>query len=172
VPGANRTNIFVHYAMIVALGCGLFPAFVRLIAEPVITAAGVRQFMLAFVWITGIAMALTVVNLALRGLGAPFAIRLSSRLATDWMYASTRNPMLFCTLLWFFAMGLWHRSAWFLLWLALSVAPGWIWFIRIYEERELEIRFGAPYREYRRNTPFLLPRFGHAGMLHAPTARS
>ena len=45
------------------------------------------------VWISGLVCLLTVVNLALKGLGAPFFIQLSRRLSTDWMYAWSRNPM-------------------------------------------------------------------------------
>jgi len=42
--------------------------------------------------ISGAAFLLTVINLALKGLGAPFAIALSKKVATGWMYAWTRNP--------------------------------------------------------------------------------
>ncbi|MGA2328826.1 MAG: hypothetical protein ABSH05_21320, partial [Bryobacteraceae bacterium] len=43
--------------------------------------------------IAGAAFLLTVVNLALKGFGAPFFIALSRKLAADWLYAWTRNPM-------------------------------------------------------------------------------
>jgi hypothetical protein len=36
---------------------------------------------------------LSVFNLALQGLGAPFAVALSQKLAMEWLYAYTRNPM-------------------------------------------------------------------------------
>jgi protein-S-isoprenylcysteine O-methyltransferase Ste14 len=85
-------------------------------------------------------------------------VRLSGRLATDWMYAWTRNPMLLCTLAWFACLGIWHQSTWFLALLAVSVTPGWIFFVRVYEERELELRFGRSYLEYRQRVPFLWPR--------------
>jgi protein-S-isoprenylcysteine O-methyltransferase Ste14 len=39
-----------------------------------------------------------------------------------------------------------------------SVFPGWIFFVKRYEERELEIRFGEFYVDYRARTPFLWPR--------------
>jgi len=107
--------------------------------------------------VTGVATLLTVLNLAPRGLGAPFAVKLSSRLATDWMYSWTRNPMLLCTLAWLFSLGLMYRSLWMIAWLAVSVSPGWIFFVAWYEERELQIRFGAAYDEYRARTPFLWP---------------
>jgi hypothetical protein len=42
------------------------------------------------------------------------------------------------------SVGLQYRSTWFVLWVILIVSPGWIFFVRIYEERELQIRFGPP----------------------------
>ena len=109
------------------------------------------------VWITGAATGFTVLNLAIRGLGAPFAAKLSSRLATDWMYAWTRNPMLLCTLALLVSVGLRYRSAWFVVWVIAIVSPGWIFFVRRYEERELEIRFGQPYLDYKARTAFIWP---------------
>jgi len=100
---------------------------------------------------------LTVLNLALRGLGAPFAIALSRRLATDWLYSRTRNPMVLAALACFFSVGLWLQSALFLLWLLGLFTPALLFYVKVYEERELEIRFGEPYRRYRAATPFLWP---------------
>ena len=39
-----------------------------------------------------------------------------------------------------------------------ELSPGWIFLVKRYEERELQIRFGADYEEYRARTPFLLVR--------------
>ena len=44
-----------------------------------------------------------------------------------------------------------------ILWLAVSIAPGWIFFVKRYEQRELELRFGTSYIEYRSRRPFLAP---------------
>jgi protein-S-isoprenylcysteine O-methyltransferase Ste14 len=159
-PVINRaqwTNIFVHYAMMIALGVSIFPA-IRMVQQQAGTLPIPQQVGQVLVWLTGMATFLTVLNLALRGLGAPFAAKLSTRLATEWMYAWTRNPMLLCTLALLLSVGLRYRSAWFVLWVILIVSPGWIYFVRIYEERELEIRFGASYLEYKARTPLLLPR--------------
>jgi len=109
------------------------------------------------VYATAAALALTVLNLALRGLGAPFAVVLSRRLATDWLYARTRNPMVLAMLACGFAIGLWLRSALFLVWLLALFTPALLIYLKVYEERELEIRFGEPYRRYRAATPFLWP---------------
>lgn len=154
---AEWSNIFVHYAMMIALGISIFPA-IRLVQQQPGALPIPQQVGQTLVWLTGIATFLTVLNLALRGLGAPFAAKLSSRLATDWMYAWTRNPMLLCTLALLLSVGLRYRSLWFVLWVILIVSPGWIFFVRIYEERELEIRFGTSYRKYKARTPLLLPR--------------
>lgn len=117
-----------------------------------------RNVAIVLVWVTGVAALLTVANLALRGLGAPFAVALSRRLATDWMYARTRNPMVLATLAWLAAVGLWLQSALFLAWVLALVTPAWVVYLRVYEERELEIRFGDAYRAYRAKTAFLWPR--------------
>jgi protein-S-isoprenylcysteine O-methyltransferase Ste14 len=165
VPSIKRAewiSIFVHYAMMVVLGVSIFPA-IRIAQErwqhyphawlgipPVIGQALVVG--------TGCAALLSVLNLAIRGLGAPFAAKLSSRLATDWMYAWVRNPMGLCTFALLLAVGLRYQSQWFLLLLVLCLTPGWVFFVKHYEERELEIRFGPSYVAYRASTPFLWPR--------------
>lgn len=108
--------------------------------------------------LTAVAVLFTVLNLAIRGLGAPWAISLSKRLATDWLYARTRNPMLLCVMLFLFCFGLHLHSALFLAWVVIVFIPAMFIFVRFYEERELEIRFGPSYREYRAHTPMFLPR--------------
>ncbi|MGD0666072.1 MAG: isoprenylcysteine carboxylmethyltransferase family protein [Bryobacteraceae bacterium] len=159
-PSARRaewTDVFVHYAMVIVLGAGLFPAFRLLLNRPTLTIPVIRQVVWGLVMVSGAGAVLTVANLAIRGLGAPFAVKLSSRLATDYLYKWTRNPMVLCTLAWFLSLALWHASPGAVLWLAVSVFPGLIFFVKRYEERELEIRFGASYVDYRARTPFLWP---------------
>jgi protein-S-isoprenylcysteine O-methyltransferase Ste14 len=130
---------------------------------------------LVLVYSTGAVTLLTVVNLAWRGLGAPFDIALSRRLATDWMYTYTRNPMVLATLACLLAIGLLLQSALFVVWVLGLVAPTWIVYLKVYEERELEIRFGPSYRDYKARTSFLWPRRpkGQASptFTDSPTAR-
>jgi protein-S-isoprenylcysteine O-methyltransferase Ste14 len=108
-------------------------------------------------YLTGACLSLTVVNLAVTGLGAPFAIALSKRLADRWMYRWTRNPMVLCTLATLLSAGLYLQSLYFVLWVVLLVTPAWIYILKAYEERELEIRFGASYVDYKNRTSFLWP---------------
>ena|SRR5208337_858137 len=149
---------FVHYALGIFLGVPIIRAVTThrdwsgwVLPVPV----GISLFLVA---ITGLATLLTMVNLALKGLGAPFAIALSKKLATDWLYAWTRNPMLLVVLAFLLSLGVWFQSALFVLWVLTLVTPALLGFVKIYEERELEIRFGASYLEYKSRTPMLFPR--------------
>lgn len=101
----------VHAVLMVLFGVAIVKAVQtaetwRGLVLPV--ARPVGQFL---VLVTGAFTLLTVLNLAVKGHGAPFAIALSRRLATDWMHARTRNPMVLATLAWLVAIGLWLESA-------------------------------------------------------------
>lgn len=160
-PTSRRADwacVLTHYGVMIALGVGILAAIPQVSARPGLTIPIPRELGLALMMVTSVAALLTVLNLAWRGLGAPFGVKLSSRLATDWMYRWTRSPMVLATFAFFFSVGLYYRSVWFLVWLGVSVIPGWFYFVRIFEERELEIRFGPAYCEYRARTPFLWPR--------------
>jgi protein-S-isoprenylcysteine O-methyltransferase Ste14 len=111
----------------------------------------------ALMWITGVAGVLCVLSLAVRGLGAPWSIALSRRLATDWLYRWTRNPMGVATLAFLAAFGLWIQSALFVTWVVLLLTPAWLLLVKLFEERELELRFGEAYRSYRARTPMFIP---------------
>jgi protein-S-isoprenylcysteine O-methyltransferase Ste14 len=118
---------------------------------------------------TGAACLLTVGNLALKGFGAPFFIALSRKLAADWSYAWTRNPMALAALSFFLSLGIWFQSGLFVLWVLILFAPALLAFLRVYEERELEIRFGASYLEYKSRTPMLFPRKPRGRTMRRPT---
>ncbi len=173
---AERTSIFVHYAMMIVLGASIFPAIDVLLAHAPKHGSLVQLIIgiagQVLMWTTGIAAALSVLNLAIRGLGAPFAAKLSSRLATDWMYAWTRNPMGLCTFAFLLSLAIRFQSPWFAAWLIVVITPGWIFFVRVYEERELEIRFGESYVQYRENTPFLWPRGPTRNRQHAQNLKA
>jgi protein-S-isoprenylcysteine O-methyltransferase Ste14 len=168
-PTAQRAawaSTFVHYAVAIPIGAAAILAFFAALEWPcsyemrtdlpcLTTQTAVGSLLVA---VTGLAGLLTVVNLAVRGLGAPFAIALTKRLATDRFYAWTRNPMVLASLAFLASLGLRLGSWWFIGWALLLVGPVMVLFLKVYEERELEIRFGEPYLAYRRRTPFLIPR--------------
>ena len=149
---------FVHYALGFMFGVPIIRAIITHQdwsgwALPVPTEIG-----LLLVIITGAAVLLTVLNLALKGFGAPFAIVLSRKLAVDWLYAWTRNPMVLAVLALLLSLGIWFQSVLFVVWVLILFAPALLFFVKVYEERELEFRFGASYLEYKSRTPMLFPR--------------
>jgi protein-S-isoprenylcysteine O-methyltransferase Ste14 len=128
---------FLHFALGILFGVAIIRAVTTRQdwsgwALPVPSEIG-----LVLVIITGAACLLTVVNLALKGFGAPFFIALSLKLATDWLHAWTRNPMVLAALAFFLSLGIWFQSALFVLWVLILFAPALLVFVKVYEEREL-----------------------------------
>jgi protein-S-isoprenylcysteine O-methyltransferase Ste14 len=158
VDRAERTTTFVHFSLGFFLGVPLVRALTTVKAWPGPALPVPPGIGLALVWITGAACSLTVANLALKGLGAPFFVALSRKVAIDWLYAWTRNPMVLATLAFFVSLGVWFRSTLFILWVLLIFTPALLFFVKVFEERELEVRFGASYLEYKARTPMLIPR--------------
>jgi protein-S-isoprenylcysteine O-methyltransferase Ste14 len=160
-PTTSRTawiTTFVHYALGALFGIAIIRAAIThqdwsgwALPVPI----GIGLFLVA---ITGLATLLIAVNLAIKGLGAPFAIALSKKLAVDWFYAWTRNPMVLAALAFLLSLGIWFQSVLFVLWVLILFAPALLVFVKVYEERELEIRFGVSYLEYKSRTPMLFPR--------------
>jgi protein-S-isoprenylcysteine O-methyltransferase Ste14 len=165
-PSAGRAaqiNLYLHFPLVFLLGAAIVEALkigLRHAAAPIpgdwVIPLPPQVGLVLFI-VTGALGVSAVITLALRGLGAPFAIALSQRLALDWVYAWTRNPMVLGTLLALVSMGLMFRSLFLILW-ALLVTSALIFMLKVYEERELELRFGDSYLEYMRRTPFLWPR--------------
>ena len=78
--------------------------------------------------------------------------------AVEWFYAWTRNPMVLAGTAGLLGLGLYLRSGLFLLFVALIFVPIVIAFLTLFEERELEIRFGQEYLDYKARTPGFIPR--------------
>lgn len=106
----------------------------------------------------GLVLLLTGLSLSLKGLGLPFAGSYTRLVVTDWVYAWTRNPIIIAALAFLLSLGIWLQSALFILWVLVCVVPVVYVYIRIYEERELEIRFGTAYLRYKERTPRFFPR--------------
>jgi protein-S-isoprenylcysteine O-methyltransferase Ste14 len=160
-PTASRAvwiTTFVHYSLGILFGVPIIRAITSHQDWSGWTLPIPVEIGLVLLIITGAALLLTVVNLALKGFGAPFAIALSRKLAADWLYAWTRNPMVLAALAFLLSLGIWFQSALFVVWVFILFAPALLFFVKVYEERELEIRFGASYLEYKFRTPMLFPR--------------
>lgn len=88
-----------------------------------------------------------------------FAFSLTKKVVDDLLYKHTRNPMVLGLFLTVVGVGLLACSTFFTLWSLIGLIPVDIFFLKFIEERELEMRFGQPYREYKKRVPFLIPSF-------------
>lgn len=93
------------------------------------------------------------------GRGTPVPLMPTQELVVHAPFTYCRNPMTLGTILAYLGAALWVGS-WTFLGLALLTGAGLLLYVKLLEERELETRFGKPYKEYKRQTPFLLPRLG------------
>jgi len=152
----------VHYLEMTVLGCAALTAVRFGPQHPIVTIPLRRDITAPILLIIGIFVTATVVNLAVQGLGAPFAVALSRKVAAGWLYSRTRNPMVLGCLLFAVVLGFWLQSLHVVVWAIAWLSPAWLILVRIYEERELQLRFGPPYMIYRRQTPFLWPRLRRA----------
>ncbi len=91
------------------------------------------------------------------GKGTPVPAAPPKKLITTGPYKYCRNPMVLGTFLFYVGLSMIFNtvSALFIL-IPLVLAPLLV-FIKVVEEKELEIRFGHEYLEYKKNTPFLIP---------------
>ncbi len=110
IEHALWVTTFVHYSVFALLGAAIVEATQVGMTTPGWAIPLPPEVGLALMIVSGVLVLLAMANLALRGLGAPFAIALSRELAMDWLYAWTRNPMVLSALAFLIAVGLWLRS--------------------------------------------------------------
>lgn len=91
-----------------------------------------------------------------RGHGAN-AFRLTRQVVEHEVYRYTRNPMSLGYYLAALGLSLLIGSSVLTLYVLLGIIPAHLLFLKFFEERELELRFGESYREYQRSVPFLIP---------------
>lgn len=96
----------------------------------------------------------------IEGYGTPNPLVPPIRLITQGPYRYVRNPMVigFWLILCGFAILLNSKS--YFLFVLLLATPSGLLFIRLYEEKELEKRFGEEYRKYKNQVPRFIPKLG------------
>lgn len=98
-------------------------------------------------------------SLVARGRGTA-AFLLTKQLVTDGPYARTRNPMSLGFYSACLGVGMIADSLTITLAVLLIVVPVHAVNLKLFEEREMERRYGAAYLAYRLRVPFLIPRLG------------
>lgn len=102
---------------------------------------------------------LAITNKLLRSLGSGAnAFRLTKQIVADDIYKRTRNPMSLGFYLFALALGFASGSTFVTAAVLLGLIPAHIFFLKYFEELELELRFGESYLEYKKSVPFLIPR--------------
>ncbi|MBN2147525.1 MAG: isoprenylcysteine carboxylmethyltransferase family protein [Anaerolineales bacterium] len=91
------------------------------------------------------------------GRGTPVPITPTQQLVVKGPFAYCRNPMTLGTFFGYLGIGVWFGSISAMAIVLILVAL-LLLYIKRFEEKELEARFGEGYLEYKRNTPFILPR--------------
>ena len=101
------------------------------------------------------------IDLFTKGKGSPIPTESTQTkiMVASGPYRYCRNPMIFGTFLIFAGLGIFVNS----LTLLVIIAPVMLILLCVYvklrEEHALEARFGAPYREYKNSTSFVIPWF-------------
>ena len=102
---------------------------------------------------------LAVSNKSLRALGSGTnAFRLTKHIVEADIYKYTRNPMSLGYYLCSLGVGFISGSTLLILYVLFGLVPAHLFFLRFFEELELELRLGESYKEYKQKTPFLIPR--------------
>ena len=103
---------------------------------------------------------LGVSNKLLRALGSGAnAFRLTKTVVETDVYQRTRNPMSLGYYLGAIALGFVFGSRLLTLAVIFGLIPAHLFFLKFFEEFELELRFGEDYKAYKKKVPFLFPRF-------------
>lgn len=158
IERADLLTTIVHYLIAIFFGSAVIAATKFGLSSPDWLISLPSWLGLLLMLIAGLAILVVIINLAIKGLGAPFAVAFTRMVATEWMYAWTRNPMILSALAFLIGLGLWLQSSLFIVWVLAVVSPAFFVFVKVYEERELEIRFGENYLEYKTRTPMFFPR--------------
>ncbi len=86
------------------------------------------------------------------------AFFLTEEIVLRGVYLRTRNPMSLGFYMACVGVGILTGSLAVTLGALFVITPVHMFNLKYFEERELELRFGQPYRTYRSHTPFLFPR--------------
>ncbi len=90
--------------------------------------------------------------------GTPLPMMATQELLVSGPFKMSRNPMSFGTILLYLGLGIAITSPGAIM-ITLVLFVLLLTYIKRIEEKELEVRFGQSYLEYKGKTPFLFPRF-------------
>ena len=163
---AEKSSRIVHFLFFAGLGTPIlisifYPGLTHLDELIGLDPLPLKPFFL----IIGIILAipglyfLGISNKSLRALGSGAnAFRLTKRIVEQDIYKYTRNPMSLGYYLFSLSVGLMSGSTLFTLSVLLGIIPAHVFFLKFFEELELELRFGESYKQYKQKVPFMIPK--------------
>ncbi len=86
------------------------------------------------------------------------AFRFTKNVVAQDIYNRTRNPMSLGYYMVVLGIAFILGSTFLTIAALLAVIPAHLFFLKYFEEKELELRFGEPYLAYKKKVPFLFPR--------------
>jgi protein-S-isoprenylcysteine O-methyltransferase Ste14 len=96
-----------------------------------------------------------VIQIALAS-GTPFPMLPTKKLLIVGPFLYCRNPMTLGTVIAYAGIAVWVGSFTALVFVAVFAAA-LITYLKLIEEKELALRFGSEYLEYKKSTPFIIP---------------
>ena len=159
----RKTAIVVFPLMFLTFvfGPGYFlgPKVDALLSLPRITPPPTNYYVGGLVFLAGLLLYLwTIVLFALIGEGTQTPTVPTRRLITSGPFAYSRNPMVSGVILAITGLGFLVDSYGFIA-IGLTIPLAYLAFIKSVEEKELEVRFGQEYLEYKTRVPFIIPKF-------------
>jgi len=163
---AEKSSRIMHFLFFAGLGTpiliGIFyPGLTHLDELIGLNPLPLKPFFL----ITGIILAilglyfLGISNNSLRALGSGAnAFRLTKQIVEKDIYKYTRNPMSLGYYLFSLSVGFMSGSTLLTFCVLLGLIPAHVFFLKFFEELELELRFGESYKQYKQKVPFLIPK--------------
>lgn len=118
-----------------------------------------RFIVSAILFLPGLFLAGLSVSQFIRTKGTPVPISPPPKLITTGLYAHARNPMIIGGFFLLEGLGFLLGSLAVIVVFAPLPVLLYVLFIVTVEERELEMRFGEEYRDYKRRVPRFFPRF-------------
>ena len=134
------------------------PAVDKIIGLPSISFGIINFFIGGILVLIGATYALwSIISQLTRAKGTPLPMMATQKLLIDGPFNHSRNPMGFGAICMYLGMAIIVGSLSSII-VVLFFLFLLVFWIKKVEEKELEIRFGQDYKEYKKTTPFMIPK--------------
>ncbi len=116
-------------------------------------------FLISVLALTGWAFAVWSIVVQYKfGNGTPIPVMATQKMVVKKPFSICRNPMALGTIIFYVCIGILIGSVSAIV-MSIIFAMILLTYIKVIEEKELEIRFGQDYVDYKKKTPFLFPKW-------------